>query len=70
MLILQNPEQELIVVDYDNHFFITANNGLMSLFSEELKPNKVQKLILMEAKRRFFKVASHIYRGGNILSWE
>ncbi|MEC8601691.1 MAG: SAM-dependent chlorinase/fluorinase [Bacteroidota bacterium] len=63
----KNPEQELIVVDYDNHFFITANNGLMSLFSEELKPNKVIEINFNGSKKEIFsKVASHIYRGGNI----
>ena len=60
----KNPEQELIVVDYDNHFFITANNGLMSLFSEELKPNKVIEINFNGSKKEIFsKVASHIYRG-------
>ena len=33
----KTPEQELIVAIFDEHYFVTANNGILSLISEELR---------------------------------
>ena len=33
-----NPEQSLVVSHFDNHYFITADNGFISLLSNEIKP--------------------------------
>ena len=63
----KTPEQELIVVIFDEHYFVTANNGILSLISEELRPNKVIAITFEGNKFDVFsKVASHIHRGGNI----
>jgi len=63
----RTPEQELIIALFDEHYFITANNGILSLFSENLKPTKVIDISFKGNKIEIFsKVASHVYRGGNI----
>ena len=63
----KTPEQEHIVVIFDEHYFVTANNGILSLISEELRPNKVIAITFEGNKFDVFsKVASHIHRGGNI----
>lgn len=66
-----NPEKSLIVSYFDNHYFITADNGFMSLLSKNLKPKKnIEITFNREEKsssiRTFVKAASHIKRGGNI----
>ena len=63
----KTPEQELIIALFDEHYFVTANNGILSLFSENLKPSKVIEINFDGNKLEVFsKVASHISRGGNI----
>lgn len=62
-----------IAVQADEHFFITANNGVMSLICDEIKPDKVYELQLPNAKHNsfpalniFVKAACHIARGGTL----
>ncbi len=63
----KTPEQELIVAIFDEHYFVTANNGILSLISDELRPNKVIAITFEGNKFDVFsKVASHVHRGGNI----
>ncbi len=45
-----NPEKSLIVSYFDNHYFITADNGFMSLLSKNLKPKKILRLHLTGKK--------------------
>ena len=37
----QNPEQNLITVFLDDHYFISANNGIIPLISSVIKPTKI-----------------------------
>ena len=63
----RTPEQELIIALFDEHYFITANNGILSLLSENLKPSKVIDISFKGNKIEVFsKVASHVYRGGTV----
>jgi len=48
----KNPEQNHLAVKLDGHYFICADNGIMSLLSNKINPEK--------------KIAAHIYRGGSI----
>ena len=66
-----NPEKSLIVSYFDNHYFITADNGFMSLLSKNLKPKKNIEITFNREEnsssiRTFVKAAAHIKRGGNI----
>ena len=66
-----SPEQSLIVSHFDNHYFITANNGFISLLSNEIKPKKnieitFNKDVNFSSVKTFVKAAAHIKRGGNI----
>mgnify|MGYP006062619061 FL=1 len=66
-----NPEQSLVVSHFDNHYFITADNGFISLLSNEIKPEKnieitFNKDVSFSSIRTFVKAAAHIKRGGNI----
>ena len=42
-----NPEQSLVVSHFDNHYFITADNGFISLLSNEIKPEKNIEICLL-----------------------
>ena len=66
-----SPEQSLIVSHFDNHYFITADNGFISLLSNEIKPEKnieitFNKDVNFSSIKTFVKAAAHIKRGGNI----
>lgn len=66
-----SPEQSLIVSHFDNHYFITADNGFISLLSNEIRPEKnieitLNKDVNLSSIRTFVKAAAHIHRGGNI----
>lgn len=64
---------EHIVVYVDGHYFISANNGVISLISNEIKPDKVFSIQLPNTQSGSFpeleifaKVACHIARGGTL----
>jgi S-adenosylmethionine hydrolase len=66
-------ENEHIAVYVDGHYFITANNGVSSLITAEIKPDKVVKLQIPNPQpgsfpvlEVFVKVACHIARGGTL----
>ena len=66
-----SPEQSLIVSHFDNHYFITADNGFISLLSNEIKAEKnieitFNKDASSSSIRTFVKAAAHLQRGGNI----
>ena len=57
----------------DGHYFICANNGIMSLISSKINPEKIIEINIHNEKSTsfpvldvFVKVAAHIYRGGSI----
>lgn len=68
-----SPENNHIVMAYDDHYFIGANNGIFSLLLEE---NKYDKLIEINIHNTvlssfpvldvFVKVAAHLTRNGSI----
>ncbi len=73
----QTPLKKHIVVLLDGHYFITADNGILSLITKTIKPDKI--IVIDEqikTKNRtgssypvldvFVQVAAHISRGGNI----
>ena len=66
-----SPEQSLVVSHFDNHYFITADNGFISLLSNEIKAEKNIEITFNKGDnsssiRTFVKAAAHIERGGNI----
>ena len=69
----KTPEQNHIVMILDGHYFICANNGIMSLISSKINPEKIIEINIHNDKSTsftvldvFVKVAAHIYRGGSI----
>ena len=66
-------EQSHLVIKLDNHFFICANNGIMSLLASKINPEKIIEINIHNVKITtfsvidvFVKIAAHIYRGGSI----
>lgn len=66
-------ENQHLAVYVDGHYFILANNGVSSLITSEIKPDKVVELKIPNTKAGVFpvlevfvKVACHIARGGTL----
>ena len=66
----QTPDQSHIVIEMDEHFFICADNGIISLISSTIKPSKIFKIIIglhsANTINNFVKVAAHLQRGGQL----
>ena len=69
----KNPENKHLVLLLDDHFFICADNGIMSLVAKRIKPDKIIEINIHNSNSSsftvldvFIKVAAHIYRGGSI----
>jgi S-adenosylmethionine hydrolase len=67
------PENQHIAVLVDDHYFITANNGVIGLIISEIVPEKVVEIQLPNTVDSpfpemdvFVKAASHIARGGKL----
>ncbi len=67
------PENKHIAVQLDNHYFICANNGIMSLIASEIKPDKIVEINIHKAVETnftvldvFVRVTGHILRGGKL----
>ncbi|MGX1024172.1 SAM hydrolase/SAM-dependent halogenase family protein [Psychroflexus sp. MBR-150] len=67
------PENKHIAVYLDNHYFICANNGIVSLITSEIKPDKIVEINIHKTLDTsftvldiFVKVAGHILRGGKL----
>ncbi len=67
------PENQHIAVLVDDHYFITANNGVIGLIISEIVPEKVVEIQLPNIVDSpfpemdvFVKAASHIARGGKL----
>jgi len=57
----------------DGHYFLCANNGIISLLASEIKPEKIVEINIHDRVETnfpvldvFVKVACHIARGGNL----
>ncbi len=68
-----NPENKHIVVLLDDHYFICANNGLISLLATAFRPEKIVEINIHNAIVSnfpvldvFVTVACHIARGGTL----
>ncbi|MGI9548270.1 MAG: SAM hydrolase/SAM-dependent halogenase family protein [Flavobacteriaceae bacterium] len=66
-------ENKHIAVYVDGHYFITANNGVISLITTEIKPEKVVEVDIRNPAQGsfpvldvFVQVACHIARGGKL----
>lgn len=68
-----NPENKHIAVKLDDHYFICANNGIMSMLCNEIVPEKIVEINIHNKIQSsfpvldvFVKVACHISRGGTL----
>ncbi|UAB74940.1 S-adenosyl-l-methionine hydroxide adenosyltransferase family protein [Mesoflavibacter sp. SCSIO 43206] len=68
-----NPENKHIAVELDDHFFICANNGIMSMIANVISPKKIVEINIHDKIETsfpvldvFVKVACHIARGGTL----
>ncbi|MFC0604856.1 SAM hydrolase/SAM-dependent halogenase family protein [Winogradskyella pulchriflava] len=68
-----SPENKHIAVKLDDHYFICANNGIMSMISSEIAPEKIVEINIHDKIETsfpvldvFVKVACHIARGGTL----
>ncbi len=69
----RTPENKHIAVYVDKHYFITADNGVISLILAEVQPDKVVEINLPNNPDSsfpvldvFVPVACHIFRGGTL----
>jgi S-adenosylmethionine hydrolase len=67
----KNKEKKHIIVKLDNHYFITSDNGIMSIMSQNINYQEIYEIsILNELKpmqsslKTFSKVACHLSMGG------
>ncbi len=68
-----NQENKHIVVKLDDHYFVCANNGIMSMICSEIAPEKIVEINIHDKIETsfpvldvFVKVACHIARGGTL----
>ncbi|PWK18496.1 SAM hydrolase/SAM-dependent halogenase family protein [Xanthomarina spongicola] len=68
-----NEENKHIAIKLDEHYFICANNGIMSMICAEIAPEKIVEINIHDrietsfpALDVFVKVACHIARGGTL----
>ncbi|GAA4807384.1 SAM-dependent chlorinase/fluorinase [Litoribaculum gwangyangense] len=68
-----NPENKHIAIKLDDHYFICANNGIMSMICAEIAPEKIVEINIHDKIQSsfpvldvFVKVACHIARGGTL----
>ncbi|MDT0688103.1 SAM hydrolase/SAM-dependent halogenase family protein [Autumnicola psychrophila] len=67
------PENKHLAVYLDEHFFICANNGILSLLASEINPEKIVEINIHDKIETnfpvldvFVKVACHLARGGTL----
>ncbi|MHA7842499.1 MAG: SAM hydrolase/SAM-dependent halogenase family protein [Winogradskyella sp.] len=68
-----NTENKHIAVSLDDHYFICANNGIMSMICAEIAPEKIVEINIHDKIETnfpvldvFVKVACHVARGGTL----
>ncbi len=68
-----NVENKHIAVLLDGHYFICANNGIISMLTSEINPDKIVEINVHDKIESnfpvldvFVKVACHIARGGTL----
>ena len=68
-----NEENKHIAIKLDDHYFVCANNGIMSMICMEIAPEKIFEINIHDKIETsfpvldvFVKVACHIARGGTL----
>ena len=68
-----NEENKHIALLLDDHYFICANNGIMSMICSEIAPSKIVEINIHDKIQTsfpvldvFVKVACHLARGGTL----
>ncbi|MET2984924.1 SAM hydrolase/SAM-dependent halogenase family protein [Aureibaculum conchae] len=62
-------ENKHIAIALDGHYFICADNGIISMIASEIKPDKIIEITIhstLTSYSAFVKVACHIARGGTL----
>lgn len=62
-------ENKHIAIALDGHYFICADNGIISMIASEIKPDKIVVITIhntLTSYSAFVKVACHIARGGTL----
>lgn len=66
-----NKENQHIVMQWNDHFFIAADNGILSMLSQKIIPQKIVAITIHDRLHTeatdldvFVKVACHIAKGG------
>jgi len=67
------PEKKHLTVFLDGHYFICADNGIISLIAHEIRPEKIVEITIHDRVESHFtvlgafvKVACHLARGGSM----
>ncbi|MBK77724.1 MAG: hypothetical protein CMC88_01165 [Flavobacteriaceae bacterium] len=67
------PENSHLAMDFDDHYFIGANNGIFSLITEDLMPDKIVEINIHKniisnfpVIDVFVKVAKHLSSNGSL----
>lgn len=68
-----NPENTHLAMLLDGHFFVCANNGILSMICNEINPDQIVEINIHDkivgsfpVLDVFVKVAAHIARGGTL----
>lgn len=68
-----HPENKHIAIKLDEHYFICANNGIMSMICNEIAPEKIVEINIHNKINSnfpvldvFVRVACHLARGGTL----
>jgi S-adenosylmethionine hydrolase len=67
----KNKQKKHIIVKLDNHFFVTSDNGIMSILSQNINLQEIYEISILSELRpiesslkTFTKVACHLSMGG------
>ena len=67
----KNKEKKHIIVQLDNHYFITSDNGIMSILSQNINYQEIYEISILNelnpmesSLKTFSKVACHLSMGG------
>ena len=67
----KTSEKKHIVMYLDNHFFISSDNGILSILCQNINPEKIYEIIIHDeldkidsSTKIFSKVACHLAKGG------
>ena len=67
----RTKEKKHIIMYLDNHYFITADNGILSILSQNINPQKIYEITIHEDlnsvdsnTKIFTEVACHLAKGG------